>query len=265
MIRKHTAPRALLLAAALASLAAAPLAAQGTLPPAQQLLDRYAQAVGGRDRVARYTSVRTVSDLEFMGMGIKGTVESYTAKPNRMFMKTELGPAGTGTMGFDGAVGWTNSAMQGPALMEGAELEQRREESDFLESAAMIADPAAYASIQTVERAEMGGKACWKVKLVRKSGRESFNCYDVETGLLAGIVRTQVTQMGNMEITSVVGDYKDFGGVLLPTRSTATAAGQPVVIVTTTRSVEFDTAQPSVFELPQEIRALVAGARKPAS
>ncbi len=263
MIRKHTTSRSLLLAAALASLAAAPLAAQGTLPPAQQLLDRYAQAVGGRDRVARYSTARVVSEMEMPAMGMKGTIESYSAKPNRSFARIEMGAAGTTTMGFDGTVGWSSNAMQGPALAEGEQLEQMREGADFVESVTMIADPSAYASIRTVERTEMGGKACWKVKLVRKSGRESFNCYDTETGLLAGIVRTQETPMGKVETSAVVSDYKEFGGVLIPTRSTGTMMGQQ--IVSSTRSVEFDTAQPSVFELPAEIRALVAGAQKPAS
>ncbi|HEX2093488.1 MAG TPA: hypothetical protein VHG28_13870 [Longimicrobiaceae bacterium] len=262
MNHRRSTVRSLLLTAACAVLSA-PLAAQGpALPPAQQILDRYAQAVGGRERIARYSSAHVVSEMEMPSIGMKATIESWAAKPNRSFVRMELGAAGTTTMGFDGTVGWSNSAIQGPSLLEGAELEQMREGSDFVEAISMIPDPAGYSAIETVERTEMGGRVCYKVKLVRKSGRESFNCYDVETGLLVGMSRTQETAMGKIETTAVVSDYKEFGGVMIPTRSTGTMMGQQ--IVSTTRSVEFDTVQPSQFDLPQEIRALLAGsARSP--
>ncbi|HEV2146904.1 MAG TPA: hypothetical protein VGR37_05860 [Longimicrobiaceae bacterium] len=267
MIRSRSLPRALRLAATAALLAAsAPLAAQGgaaagDLPPAKQLIDRYAEAIGGREKVMSHTSMRSVADVEMPAVGLKGTMEMFAARPNRSFVSMNFPGVGASTTGFDGTVGWTVNPMQGPSLMEGAALDYMRETADFYETLSQIPDPARYTSIETVERTEMGGRPCWKVKLVSRSGRESFNCYDTETGLLVGMVRTQETAMGKMETTSVLSDYKEFGGIKVSTKSVTSMMGQQMIIAT--RTVELDTVQPSQLEPPAEIRTLVQAQAAP--
>ncbi len=264
MIRTRTTSGALRLAV-LAALcgAAVPASAQSpALPPARQLIERHAQAIGGREKVAKLSSVRISAEMEMPAMGIRGPIEVYMARPNRSYSRMVMGAAGEISTGFDGSVGWMTSAIQGPRLVEGAELEQMRENADFAEMITQVPEPAGYASIETVERTEMGGRPCYKVKLVRRSGRVSYNCYDVETGLLVGMVRTRESEMGKMEIPSVLSDYREFGGIRMATRTVSTMMGQQMVA--TTKAVELDTVEPSRFELPQEIRALVgAGGAKP--
>lgn len=250
------------LAAALLAAGAPPAAAQadGELPPAQQLIDRHAEAVGGRDRVLARTSMRTVAEIEMPAVGMKGTMEMFTAKPDKSYARMEFPGVGATTTGYDGTVGWTVSAIQGASLAEGAALEYMRETADFYESVAQIPDPARYAAIETVERTEMGGRPCWKVRLVSRSGRESFNCYDAESGLLVGMVRSQETAMGRIETSTVLSDYREFGGIRMAARSVTAMMGQQMVIAT--RSVELDGVPASQFDLPAEIRTLVQ-ARRP--
>jgi hypothetical protein len=260
MSRSHLAPRALRLAAAALLASAAPLAAQAAapadaLPPAQQLIDRYAEAVGGRAKILSHSSLRATADVEMPAVGLKGSMEMFAAKPNRSFVRMDFPGMGATTTGYDGTVGWMVNPLQGPSLAEGEALEYMRETADFHEALAQLPDPARYASIETVERTEMGGRPCWKVKLVRPSGRESFNCYDVENGLLVGMVRTQESAMGNMETTTVLSDYKEFGGIRMATKSVTSMMGQQMVAAT--RTVELDTVQPSQLEPPAEIRTLI--------
>jgi hypothetical protein len=53
----------------------------------------------------------------------------------------------------------------------------------------------------------------------------------------------------------VEADYKPFGKVLYPTRLTSTAMGVQQVL--TVSGVEFDKVDPSVFEPPATIKALI--------
>ena len=79
--------------------------------------------------------------------------------------------------------------------------------------------------------------------------------YDVETGLQVGTIRTQESPMGAIEATTVVSDYQDFGGILAPTRTVQSMMGMEQIISVTT--VEYDTVDPAVFELPDEIKAMM--------
>jgi hypothetical protein len=58
----------------------------------------------------------------------------------------------------------------------------------------------------------------------------------------------------------VYGDYRDFDGVTLPTQMIQRVMGMEQVM--TTDSVEWDTVDPAVFALPDQIKALLE-AQKP--
>jgi hypothetical protein len=112
-----------------------------------------------------------------------------------------------------------------------------------------------FKSIETVEKTALGGKDCFKVKLVWNSGRESFDCFSAETGLLVGSVATQASNMGNMEAVTLYDDYKVFGGLTMPTKITVQVMGFEQVVTVT--EIKFADLPPTTFELPAEIKALV--------
>jgi hypothetical protein len=71
------------------------------------------------------------------------------------------------------------------------------------------------------------------------------------------IVWTQTktpTQMGEIEITTTFGGYKDFGGIKRAATTTIDQGGQQIII--TLQTWEWDTVDPKEFELPPEIKAL---------
>ena len=59
-------------------LAASPALAQGKpLPPAQQIVDKYTQAVGGRSALGRFNSRHTVAEMSMPAMGMSMQVEVF--------------------------------------------------------------------------------------------------------------------------------------------------------------------------------------------
>lgn len=235
-------------------------AAAAALPPAKDVIARYVAAIGGRDAVMRHSSYRATGTFEMPTAGIKGDLELVHAKPNKMALKMMIPGLGEILTGFDGTVGWSVDPMQGPRLLEGKELEQLSSEADF---ANMVRAASNITSRETVERTDLGGQPCYKVKVVWKSGRETFDCYSTETGLLVAELRTQESPMGAMDVTSLLSDYKDFGGVKIATRNRVqTAMGQEQVLTLT--DFTFDAVPPTAFERPAAIQALVKqGAAKP--
>lgn len=235
--------------AAVLALPAAAAAQQTTLPPAKQVIDKYIQAVGGRQALANRQFRHSVAEMDMAGM--KLTIHTYQARPNKLLVKTEMPGLGAMSYGYDGSVAWMTNPMQGPALIEGKELEQRLREADFDSS---ISYEKYFPTMETVERAEFGGRACYKVRLVTAGGDEIFQCFDVENGLLVASQSKQASQMGEIEATTLFTDYQEFGGLKLPMKMTSSLMGQEMTVVM--KSVSFDPIEASMFELPAEIKAL---------
>ncbi|HEV3050931.1 MAG TPA: hypothetical protein VGX50_11500, partial [Longimicrobium sp.] len=174
------------LALAVCAVAPAPAAAQ-QLPEATQLVQRYLTAVGGREALLAPRSTRTRGTFEMPAAGLTGELEVVTAKPNRVATRVNIPGLGEILTGFDGQTGWSLNPMMGARVLSGAELDAVREQADPLVA---VRDPSTYQSMTTVEQTTMGGQACYRVRVVSKSGRESFDCYAVDTGLLVASVST---------------------------------------------------------------------------
>ena len=226
-------------------------AARTGLPAPREIINRFIKAFGGRDALVKHTSMHSTGNFEIASMGMRGQMESFSAKPNRALIKVSFPGIGEMRQGFDGEVGWAIDPASGPTVLEGKQLAERRQDSDFQN---MLHDPAKFSAMETVERVPFEGKDAYKVKLTRTSGEVYHEFFDVESGLLVGSIVARETAMGRIEATSVMSDYKRFGDILLPTRITQKGAVGEIVI--TINSVEFDQVDPSIFELPAEIKAL---------
>jgi hypothetical protein len=219
---------------------------------AHAVYERMVEAVGGRAALEQYTSARAVGEFSLPAQGIQGDVEILTAAPNYFLLEVEIPGIGTVRSGFNGEVGWSLNPATGPMILDGNQLNQMRQQSDFL---GPLNVEAYVDSASVVEETEFAGVMCQKVRVVTNWGEEYFEFYDVATGLPAGNIRTQESPMGAMEATTVVSDYKDFGGVLGASRIVQSVMGMDQIITITT--VEYETVDLAVFELPDEIKAMM--------
>ena len=222
------------------------------LPAAQSVIDRHIEAIGGRSAIKALNSVIIKGSIAIPANGMSGTIEVFAARPNKTLAKTTLAGIGDISEGFDGTVAWSKSPMTGPMLVTGEELAQKAFDSEF-DGALGIANR--YESIKTLEKTTFEGRPVYKLALTRKGGGTDIDFYDVETGLKAGSIIERKNPMGTISVTTSVSDYKKFGSLLQPTVMTQSMTG--VQMVTTFTSVEYNTVDPSVFELPAEIKALV--------
>ena len=257
-----------LVGAFLAAAMAAPAGAQATahtghatpaaakpavsLPAPRQIVDKYIAAIGGRDALVRRSSSSMRGTFEMPAAGLRGEVVGHMAKPNKMVMAITFPGIGEMRSGFDGTTAWSIDPTSGPRVLEGAELAQAKIQADFL---AALHDEKSFTSMETVELADFEGKKAYTLRLVRPGNDTTYEYFDAESGLLIGTRATRDTQMGPMTATSVMTNYKDFGGLQMPTTTTVKTMGQEIVMTVT--SIEWDKAEPMAFELPPEIKVLV--------
>jgi hypothetical protein len=240
------------LSACVAAQQPAPVAPQ--LPAAADVIDRYVLAIGGREAVVRPASSRILSTFEYPATGMRGQHEVLSARPNRLLTRLVIAGLGEVRSGYDGEVGWVIEPMGGARIVEGGELAWMQDQAWRM---AAIRDASLFASRTTMERAEVDGIGCYKVKLAWKSGRESHDCYGVGDGLLVATFDVQESPNGAIEVTTLFRDYRQFGEVRLPTRTIQRMLQAETVL--TIESVEFDVVDVAAFALPPEIRAQRVG------
>ncbi len=226
-------------------LTAAALAAQAP-PSFSALHDRFVAAVGGREGLAAHASLHMRGTLTLEGMS--GTIDIWRDRSGRFRQRTVLDGVGEVQQGYDGRRGWTIQP-SGPALLDGDLEAGVRRQADWYGD--ITAPPEAARAI--VNASDFEGEASWRATYVSAEGPEVAMHFSQRSGLKLGYRTT--TPMG--ESTSVLGDYRSFGGVLLPTKLINRIPQGEVFITITT--VEWDRVDAEVFALPPAIRALLGG------
>jgi hypothetical protein len=224
------------------------------LPSAAEIVAKHIAAIGGKDAIAKITSMTQTGTMDIPTAGLSATMESMVASPNKVIIKNSIANVGDIQQGFDGTTGWSTNPMQGPRLLTGKELEQMKEQADFQTTMLYPADR--FSTMETVGMVDFNGEKAYKVRFVRKgSGRESTEYFSVASGLQIGQEMTQESEMGKMPLTMTVSEYKQFGPLKVPTKTETTMGANKMVM--TIKDVTFNTAPATAFELPAQVKALI--------
>ena len=222
------------------------------LPMAQEIIDRYVEAIGGREAATAAIATRTTGSFEIPAMGLNGELEVVQSAEGAQVTKVTVPGMGEILSGYTGEVGWSMDPMAGARLLEGGELDTAREQSDRLYG---VRDASLFESFETTGENEYDGEACWEVSYVWLSGRQATECYSKDSGLVLAITTTQETPMGDIEVLSRLEDYQQFGELMLPTVMTQSMMGQQQVM--RIGDVEIGEIDLSLLELPAAIQTLI--------
>lgn len=240
-------------AVALATVAIAPLSVTAQdLPPAQELIDRYVEAIGGREAATRAIATRSIGSFNMPAMGVTGELEMVSGADGAMAMRINIPGMGDMLSGYTGEVGWSMDPMTGPRLLEGGELDAMREQAEPLFA---VRDASLFQSFETIGESEFGGEACWEVHYVWKSGREVTECYSKDSGLIIATTTASETPMGTIDVVSLLTEYQQFGDLLVPTKVTQNMMGQQQVMEIS--DVQIGDVDPSLLEPPAAIQTLI--------
>ncbi|MDE2852344.1 MAG: hypothetical protein OXP74_17205 [Acidobacteriota bacterium] len=238
--------------------APAPAAPEPPPPPElteeQKIVARHVEAIGGEDAIRAHASMTIKGAFEMPAMGLSGEATIYLAAPDKGLVNIEIPGFGSNVQGFNGEFGWSEDPMQGARLLEGGELSTLRNQTRIHGD---LEYDELYSQQTAVGETEWNGQAAYQIDLVDVEGNESSRYFAVETGLLIGEEGTTTSEMGTIETSSTLTDYKEFGGVLFATSTTTSIPSFGVEMTQTIESVTFDDVDPTVFEPSDAIKALL--------
>jgi hypothetical protein len=244
---------------------AAPAPATATdLPSANTIQDKFIAASGGREAWEKITTRTMTGTMEVAAFGMKGTIKTYQKAPNLLRVETDIPGVEKSVQVFDGTIGWATSTNMGARLLSGDELTELKRQATFN---AELHPEKLYKTIEVAGKEDLDGKPHFRVVYTPETGNPVVNYFDAESGMLTKIITKATTQMGEVESTSRVSDYRDVGGMIkLPHKATIAMTGQPMEIVMNSEKIEVNAEIPAaMFEPADEIKKLLdKQAAKPA-
>ena len=227
-------------------------ASAADLPSAESILDRYVEVTGGRKAYESRTSEVAHGKMEIAGVGISGELTSY-AKPDLQYLVIELAGVGKVEQGVKDGIAWENSIVQGPRIKTGDERTATLRDAIFN---APIHWRKIYPTVKTVGIESINGEDAYRVLQIPAEGNAVTTYYSVKTGLAIKIITTVANQMGNIPVEAAMSEYREFGGVLSPTKLVQTAAGQIINITIDSMEINVDIPDER-FNLPEAVQALM--------
>lgn len=228
-------------------------AADDALPKAETVLDHYVEVTGGKAAYEKRKTEITTGTFEMPAQGLKGTMTRYSAAPDKSYSVIELEGIGKMEQGTLNGIAWDKNPMLGPRIKSGEEKAQGLREAIF--NGAMNWRKA-YSKVETVGLETLDGDECYKLVLTPAEGKPETTYFSKKTGLQVKTTTTAVSPQGEVPVEVTVSDYKEFAGVLQPTKMLQKAAGLEFTI--TIDSVKVNPDLPADrFEPPAEIKALM--------
>jgi len=224
-----------------ARLAAGP-AAQGRtdLPSADDVIERYIQAVGGAAAV-EIVSSRVESGTVTFGPGVGFPIEILTKSPSRQAMIVHL-PAGDNSTAFDGQNGWFKSPAGTVRDMPQAEIEGAKLDAD-LQFPMNVKKT--FQQLKVMGTEKIGEHEAILLFATNSSGPPLELYFDRQTGLLLRQLRFGSSPLGLNPTQIDYGDYKIFDGVQVPLHVVITRPNRTMDIhlLQVTQNVRIDDAK----------------------
>ena len=185
----------------------------GSLPSLETVLQKYVDAIGGKDALAKLTTRVIKGKVDLAGVSRGGKMESFMKAPNSSLIVLELGSAGLIKEGFDGRSGWYFSKPGGMRNLKGPELATLTADADFYRD---LRIKELYATTKLLGKTKSGFRELYVVQAVPRGGGAEYFYFDVETGLLFRRDTTRLTSAGMARAEIHYGDWREVDGIRLP-------------------------------------------------
>jgi hypothetical protein len=186
---------------------------EAPLPTADQILDKYVEATGGKSAIEKITSRKTTGTFDIPAMGATGTFEGFSKAPNKNALVIDMPGFGQVRQGFDGAAGWDDNPMVGMRDLSGPELVAKKFDSEFYKS---IRIREMYPDLSVKGREKVGEREAYVIEGKPESLPAEKLYFDTETGLLLRQDVQREGPQGVATVETVFEDYKEVDGVKLP-------------------------------------------------
>src|SRR5271168_1392645 len=193
--------------------------AEASGPQADQLFDKYLQAVGGAAAIEKISSRVMKGTITFGDREV--AIDIFSKDPDKRVSFTHT-PDGDSVTAFDGHEGWLGIPAHAVREMHGPDIDGAAMDAD-LHFALHLKTMFSEAKVRGTEK--VGDRDAYLV-IGQRDGKTPLELYfDAQSGLLVRLVRYGETPLGRMPTQIDYADYRDAGGVKIPFRWTLARPG----------------------------------------
>lgn len=182
---------------------------------ADDIVNKNLDAIGGKENWRKIQSMRSEATLSTQGIDIPVVITQVHNKAVKQEYSV-MGMSGYSIISVDG--GWNFNPMQGqskPEPMSEEELNIGKEQLDI--QGELLDYNAKGHTVQLLTSEDVDGTLCLKLKLIRKSGRESFFLIDPKTFYVVRTITNIVVNGQEIESTVSLSNYQKLSeGILVP-------------------------------------------------
>lgn len=214
--------RKLLGVVALSVLVAAPAAAQSV----DDILAKNAEAKGGLAKIKAVNTMRATGKVT-IGPGMEAPIILEQKRPRSLRIEVTVQGL-TIVQAYDGTVGWMLNPMSGrkdPEPMPSEMMKDIAEQADVDGPLIDYKEKGSKAELLGKEKAE--GADCYKIKLTLKSGDTRTFYIDAENYLEVKVEARTTVRGTETEGDSILGDWKEVAGMMMPFSMDAGQKGAP--------------------------------------
>jgi photosynthetic reaction center cytochrome c subunit len=198
-------------------------AAASSLPAADQIVDKYIQALGGASAIEKFDTLTEKGTASFGKL--KVPIEIFAKAPEKRLTVMTM-PNAESTTAYDGTAGWT-STPRGLREAHGGDLDAMKMDAD-LHFALDLKQ--LFPELKTAGTGKIGNQDVYIV-IGRQRGAPSIKFYfDQQSGLLARILRYSDSPLGLNPTEVDYADYRDLNGIKVPYQWTTARPGNQFTI-----------------------------------
>jgi outer membrane lipoprotein-sorting protein len=203
---------------------------------ADDVIEKYLAAIGGRAALAKLTSRSTTGTItvSLPNGPVSGTIEILNQQPNkvRTVTKLDLSALNAGQVireqRFDGTAGYTLDSLQGNREITGSQLDNMK---NSMFPTPLLAYKERGATVELAGKEKVDGRDAYVLLFKPKTGSVVRQFLDAETYLPARIaVKVDAPAGGEVEQTTDLSDYRVVDGIKIPFAIRVSTAGQSFAI-----------------------------------
>ncbi len=177
---------------------------------AASVIDGFLTAIGGKEEVKKFNTLKASFTMEIQGMSLKGTDTKMA--PNKQHTEIKMGEMKVMEKVFDGTKGFQAQSGQKKEMDE-KDIKEAQDEKALIPQLYYISQDYQVLYIGTDK---VGNEEAYKLKVTAPSGKVSVEFYSTKSGLLIRDESAMEGPGGEITIIADYSNYKKAGNILLP-------------------------------------------------